>query len=77
MKRKFNFNDILTLSTAYHAFNRVTVQNVKGWLYKFDKLTINEIEHIKSFKNTKVFNTQAQYTPEIKGVAVFVGDKCF
>ena len=78
MKRiKMQDNDIYKLESYYYDFYRVKdKQGNRGTAFVFDKLTQNDIEKIKGFKNTIIGCGQYKYAPEIKNVRVIVLDKC-
>lgn len=49
---------------------------VRGYLYKFDRLTDPEKEQILKYKNARLVITQCQYAPEIKRAAVILYERC-
>lgn len=75
-KTKLNFIELSNICD-YYDFVRYEFENKKGYIYKIDKITIEQEEKINSYKNTKIFKIQSQYAPELKKYGVFLADKNF
>lgn len=73
-KRKVPFSTLMENMTGYYKDCRGTAKGVKGTYYFCEKC--NE-EALSKFQNVVFVMHFSQYCPEIKDVAVFVGDKCF
>lgn len=73
-KRKVPFSTLMENMTGYYKDCRGTAKGVKGTYYFCEKCNEEALSH---FQNVAFLTTYKEYAPEIKSVAVFVGDKCF
>ena len=74
---KANLGDIWNLGSGYHDFYNVHRKDgIKGELFKFRKLSDEDIAFIKQWKNTDIVTVQYQYAPEIKSYGVVIFEKC-
>lgn len=63
-----------SLATGHNRDCRGYAKGVKGTYYFCEKYNK---EVLSNFHNVAFMITYKEYAPEIKSVAVFVGDKCF
>lgn len=66
---------------GYYDFYRTALikndKKIYGTAYKLTRpLTNDDKAYILSWKNTRLFISQAQYAPELKNNLVFIADKC-
>lgn len=73
-KRKVPFEVLMDSMTGYYKDKRGTCRGVNGTYYFCEKYNK---EVLSKFKNVVFLITHKEYAPEIKSVAVFVGDRCF
>lgn len=75
---KMNFWDFDKIGQCYHDFQRVSDnKGNEGYRYTLGKkLTQEQIDIIKSYKNTIISSCQHKYAPEIKYDTVIILDKC-
>lgn len=76
-KVKMYETDIYKLKAHYHDFYRVK-HNTYGYgtAFIFATMTNEELQVIKSFRNTKISFGQYRYAKEITNVRVILYDKC-
>ena len=67
-------------NSCYDSYRTALIKDDKkiyGTVYKLSNLlTDDDKTYIWSWKNTRLFISQAQYAPEIKSNLVFIADKC-
>lgn len=67
-------------NSYYDSYRMALIKDDKkiyGTVYKLsNSLTDDDKTYILSWKNTRLFMSQAQYAPELKKNLVFIADKC-
>lgn len=74
-KRKVPFSEVAKL--GYYKVSKGLCNGVRGFYYWVDTLTTVERTNLEKYNNTKILKGGCEYAPEIKKVAIFMGNKCF